>query len=140
MPHVPAHVYATILRFLNASRLTNRVKPAYCLSGPLVLDFDQTTHPLYSDEALTQLKTQIIDTMDFLTDWYNLTDYQITFSGYKGFHLYVHDFPEKCLKKNRNSKKWGTQRESYERQQRYRIAWQLRQAGITCDFPVSTDT
>ncbi|MHA2237672.1 MAG: hypothetical protein ACXAB2_04775 [Candidatus Hodarchaeales archaeon] len=140
IPQVPAHIYATILRFLNASRLTIRAKPAYCLSGPLVLDFDHTTHPLYSDGVLTQLKKQIIDTMDFLTDWYNLTDFHILFSGYKGFHLYTHDFLEKCLKKYNNSKSWGTQRESYERQQRYRIVWQLRQAGITCDFPVSTDT
>lgn len=131
-----AHVYATVLQFLDASQLTTKETPAICLSGPFMMDFDVQGHLLYSQEELDLLKEQVVDTADLLHDWYDLSQFVYVFSGHKGFHLYALDFPRKCLKQSI----WGYEQEKYEKQQRHRVAWQLTQAGLTFDYPISTDT
>ncbi len=135
-PDVPAHVYATVLQFLNAPHLTTKETSVLCLSGPYVMDFDQKGHILYAQEGLEELKTRMLDTVDLLQDWYGLSQFRYTFSGHKGFHLYVTDYPEQCL----TSTHWGPTREQYESQQRHRLTWQLRRAGIEFDYPISCDT
>ena len=65
---VPAHIYATVLQYLNAPHLTTKSDPALCLSGPFVMDFDQKLHILYSREELEKLKLQVLDATDLLQD------------------------------------------------------------------------
>ncbi|MHA2246622.1 MAG: hypothetical protein ACXADY_16895 [Candidatus Hodarchaeales archaeon] len=132
----PAHVYSTLLQFLDVSHLTTKQKPAICLSGPFVVDFDIQGHTLYFRNELESLKQDILDVTDLLHDWYSVSEFAYVFSGHRGFHLYVLDFPQRCLR----SSYWGYQRERYESQQRHRITWQLRLVGLAFDYPISTDT
>ncbi len=97
---VPAHVYATVLQYLKVPQLTTKNDPALCIGGPFVMDFDQKGHILYSREELEKLKLQVFDAADLLQDFYGIKNINYTFSGHRGFHLYAHDFPERCTNKS----------------------------------------
>jgi len=131
----PRNVYYSVLKWLNPKDLGSRKVGNYSLGGPLIFDIDAKTPKMYGDMTIEKAKEEIQNLEEFLTKTYGFSDFAYTFSGKKGFHLYVKDFSLSNIRKVYDQ----SNRESVEKNLRSTIAKEVLRKRLNIDAEVTSD-
>ena len=111
----PVKVYWSALRYLDPKQLYYRKSSNYVLGGLLVFDVDGlkihynmfpcTINGMGICEYCVRFsKMHLLKLMNVLEKEYKFSDFEIVFTGRKGFHLYVFDAKETTIDKQFRSK------------------------------------
>lgn len=132
----PRNVYYSVLKWLDPKSLGSSRVRNYCLGGPLLFDVDVKSSEIYGDQTIEKGIEAISSLEEFLIKTYSFNDFAYTFSGKRGFHLYVKDFDSLNFGKDY----YQLSREYIEKEVRTAIAKEVLEKGFTIDAQVTSDT